>query len=118
MGELKSEDFENILFSDLIDENSEFIPIIADGSDSDLRDVEGSGCFCQYYRSEIPFYFGRCASDYCWRKKSLKLIKDVYKGSRLLGTIAQKDYKNDDPRPIDLYDVGTVVRGFKNIGNA
>ena len=113
MGELKSEDFENILFSDLIDENSEFIPIIADGSDSDLRDVEVPDVLPILPLRNTVLFPGVVLPITVGRKKSLKLIKDVYKGSRLLGTIAQKDYKNDDPRPIDLYDVGTVAEVLK-----
>ena len=113
MGELKSEDFENILFSDLIDENSEFIPIIADGSDADLRDVEVPDVLPILPLRNTVLFPGVVLPITVGRKKSLKLIKDVYKGSRLLGTIAQKDYKNDDPRPIDLYDVGTVAEVLK-----
>ena len=113
MGELKSEDFENILFSDLIDENSEFIPIIADGSDADLRDVEVPDVLPILPLRNTVLFPGVVLPITVGRTKSLKLIKDVYKGSRLLGTIAQKDYKKDDPRPIDLYDVGTVAEVLK-----
>ena len=47
------------------------------------------------------------------RKKSLKLIQDVYKGSRLLGTVAQKDYTVDDPSTEELFAVGTVAEILK-----
>ncbi|MBW6535888.1 MAG: endopeptidase La, partial [Mariniphaga sp.] len=47
------------------------------------------------------------------RKKSLKLIQDVYRGSRLLGTVAQKDYTIDDPETKDLFSVGTMAEILK-----
>ncbi|MDD4227682.1 MAG: endopeptidase La, partial [Mariniphaga sp.] len=47
------------------------------------------------------------------RKKSLQLVQDVYRGSRLLGTLAQKDYTIDDPSTEDLFSVGTVAEILK-----
>ncbi len=47
------------------------------------------------------------------RKKSIKLIDDVLIGNRMLGLVAQKKAEIEDPKPSDLYDVGTVATVLK-----
>jgi ATP-dependent Lon protease len=47
------------------------------------------------------------------RQKSLKLIQDVFRGDKLLGTVTQKDGGIDDPEQADLYQVGTVAQILK-----
>ncbi len=113
MGEVKNEDFQGIMFSDLMDEHAEIFPIIADGDDSDLRDVEIPDILPILPLRNTVLFPGVVLPITVGRKKSLRLIKDVYRGSRLLGTIAQKNYKIDEPVPNDLYDVGTVAEILK-----
>ena len=43
------------------------------------------------------------------REKSLKLIRDVYKKSKTIGVVAQKDSSIDEPQAKDLYKTGTVA---------
>jgi ATP-dependent Lon protease len=43
------------------------------------------------------------------RDKSIKLIKDAYKGNKIIGVVAQKDASIEDPTFEDLYKVGTVA---------
>lgn len=47
------------------------------------------------------------------RKKSIKLVKKAYEGDRLIGVIAQKNRKDEDPAVADLYKVGTVAKILK-----
>ena len=47
------------------------------------------------------------------RKKSIRLVKRAYEGNRLIGVIAQKNTKEEDPGPTDLHKVGTVARILK-----
>lgn len=47
------------------------------------------------------------------RKKSIKLVRKAYKGDKLIGVIAQRNSKQDEPDPEDLYQVGTVARILK-----
>ena len=43
------------------------------------------------------------------RDKSIRLIKDYYKGNRIIGAVAQKDAGIEDPEFSDLNLVGTVA---------
>ncbi len=47
------------------------------------------------------------------RKKSIRLVKKAYEGDRLIGVIAQKNRKDEDPGVADLYKVGTVAKILK-----
>ena len=47
------------------------------------------------------------------RSKSLKLIRDAYKQSALIGVIAQKDTNTENPGMNDLYSIGTVASILK-----
>lgn len=49
------------------------------------------------------------------RQKSIALIKEAYKNSRIIGVIAQRSSNADDPGTDDLYQVGTVARLMKMI---
>ena len=44
------------------------------------------------------------------RDKSINLIKDAYKGDKIIGVVAQKDVSIEDPQLKDLNDVGTVAQ--------
>ncbi|MBE0649389.1 MAG: endopeptidase La [Bacteroidales bacterium] len=47
------------------------------------------------------------------RDKSIKLLRDAYKGNNIIGVVAQKDASVDDPKAEDLNKVGTVARIIK-----
>lgn len=47
------------------------------------------------------------------RQKSIKLVKDCYSGDRILGVVAQKNTKSEEPEVKDLYEIGTVAKIVK-----
>ncbi|WP_323755341.1 endopeptidase La [Roseivirga sp.] len=47
------------------------------------------------------------------RQKSIKVVKNAYKGNRLVGVLAQENPKVDDPTQKDLFRVGTVAKIVK-----
>jgi ATP-dependent Lon protease len=49
------------------------------------------------------------------RDKSIKAVNDAYKGSKLIGVIAQKDSSVEDPQFTDLETIGTVAKIVKQI---
>jgi len=113
MGENKNQNIQKIYLSGLTNEDSEFIPIIADGDDSDLNDfVLPDNLPILPLRNTVLFP-GVVLPITVGRKKSLDLIKDVYQGTRLLGVVAQKDGSVDDPKPGEIYRIGTVAQILK-----
>jgi ATP-dependent Lon protease len=49
------------------------------------------------------------------RDKSIKAVNDAYKGSKLIGVVAQKDTNLEDPAGKDLEHIGTVAKIIKQI---
>src|SRR6059058_73885 len=47
------------------------------------------------------------------RDKSINLIKDAYKGDKIIGVVSQKDVSIEDPKFEDLNAVGTVAHVLK-----
>jgi len=43
------------------------------------------------------------------RDRSIRLIQDVYRGTRTLGVVSQKDGQLEEPRPEDLNCIGTIA---------
>jgi len=113
MGKRKNSGIQNIFVSGMMDNDSDFIPIIADGDDNDLKNTEVPDVLPILPLRNTVLFPGVVLPITVGREKSLRLIKDVYQGSRLLGTIAQKDYTIDKPENGDLYAVGTVAEILK-----
>ncbi|MBR5254229.1 MAG: endopeptidase La [Bacteroidales bacterium] len=49
------------------------------------------------------------------REKSVRLIKTAYKTKQIIGIVAQKSVKIDDPENSDLYKVGTLAKVVKTL---
>lgn len=49
------------------------------------------------------------------RKKSIDLVKEAYNGDRIIGVIAQKNQKAEEPSYDDLYKTGTVASILKMV---
>jgi len=113
MGKLKNSGFQHIFGSGMTDNESEFLPIIADGNDKDLKNVEVPDVLPILPLRNTVLFPGVVLPITVGRERSLKLIRDVHKGGKLLGTIAQKDYTVDRPETKDLYSVGTVAEILK-----
>lgn len=47
------------------------------------------------------------------RQKSIRLVKKAYRGNRIIGVVAQKNPKSDDPTSEDLFEIGTIARIIK-----
>lgn len=49
------------------------------------------------------------------REKSIKLVKALYKTTKIIGTVTQIEVKVEDPKRKDLYDIGTSAKILKII---
>ena len=104
--------FENALgrfgLNEIMDEEGDIIPIIADGDDSDLDEKNLPAEMPVLSLRNNVLFPGVVLPISIGRPKSVKLIRDAYAGSRIVGTVAQKDPEIDDPRFNDLHKVGTI----------
>jgi len=49
------------------------------------------------------------------RDRSLQLVKEAHAGDKLIGVVAQKDEAVENPKPDDLFKIGTVAQVLKLI---
>ena len=47
------------------------------------------------------------------RQKSIRLVKKAYRGSRIIGVVAQRNMKVEDPGENDIYRIGTIAKILK-----
>lgn len=104
---------QNILISNFIEDDNEFIPILADGDDSELTNLEVPDILPILSLRNTVMFPGVVMPITVGRQKSLQLVQEVYRGSKLLGTVAQKDGSVDDPGKDDLYQSGTIAQILK-----
>ncbi|HNY13952.1 MAG TPA: endopeptidase La [Bacteroidales bacterium] len=100
--------FNEILFPENIDGEGDIIPIIADGDDGDLEDVEVPESIPILSLRNTVLFPGVVLPISIGRPKSIQLIKDAYRTDKIVGTVAQKDPDIENPGFGDLHQVGTI----------
>jgi ATP-dependent Lon protease len=94
--------------NEMMDDEGEIIPIIADGDDADMAENDFPGELPILSLRNNVLFPGVVLPISIGRPKSVKLIRDVYNSDRIVGTVAQKDPEVDDPAFDDLHKVGTI----------
>lgn len=104
----------NVLISDLGDEPSgDLVQVITTDFDENANNDELPEHLGILPLRNTVLFPGVIIPITVGRQKSIRLVKKAYKGNRLLGVIAQKNPKVDEPGRQDLYEVGTLARILK-----
>ena len=97
-----------IMLPDMLDGEGDIIPIIADGDDSDLENVEIPESIPILSLRNTVLFPGVVLPISIGRPRSIQLIKDAYRNDKIVGTVAQKDPELENPGYNDLHSVGTI----------
>jgi len=97
-----------ILIPDILDGDGDIIPIIADGDEGELEDVEVPEVLPILSLRNTVLFPGVVLPISIGRPKSIQLIKDAYRNDRIVGTVAQKDPDLENPDFSDLHTIGTI----------
>ncbi len=97
----------------LEDESGELIELVSDEDSEDITD--------ENLPNELPIlpikntvlFPGVVLPITVSRSKSVKLVKKAYKGDRIIGVVAQKNNKKEEPHFEDLFRIGTVAKILK-----
>ncbi len=100
--------WESVGFHELIDEGREIIPILSDGDDQELDEVEIPGSVPLLPLRNTVLFPGVVIPIAVGRKKSVQLVREAYRGDKLVAAVAQLDAEIDDPQMRDLNVVGTL----------
>jgi len=97
-----------ILLPDILDGEGDIIPIIADGDDGELEDVEVPETIPILSLRNTVLFPGVVLPISIGRPRSIQLIKGAYRNDKIVGTVAQKDPDIENPEFQDLHSVGTI----------
>lgn len=97
-----------IMLPDILDGEGDIIPIIADGDDGELEDVEVPETLPILSLRNTVLFPGVVLPISIGRPKSIQLIRDAYRTDKVVGTVAQKDPDLENPKFSDLHNIGTI----------
>jgi ATP-dependent Lon protease len=99
-----------IVLSSSLDEDSDFIPLISDEDEAVLAGSKVPELLPVLPLRNTVLFPGVVIPITVGREKSIRLIKEIYRKDRVIGTVAQIDAETEDPVIKDLYSVGTVAQ--------
>ncbi|MEZ4797299.1 MAG: endopeptidase La [Flavobacteriaceae bacterium] len=95
------------------DENSELIPLMTTEDEKEINNELLPETLPILSLRNTVLFPGVVIPITAGRDKSIKLIEDANKGSKVIGVVSQKDETIEDPTAKDIYETGTVARILK-----
>ncbi|MEO5788422.1 MAG: endopeptidase La [Gelidibacter sp.] len=92
------------------DENSELIPLMTPEDEEQINNEELPATLPILPLRNTVLFPGVVIPITAGRDKSIKLINEANKGSKVIGVVSQKDGSIEDPEGKDIYTTGTVAR--------
>lgn len=96
-------------FTDLIENETEFIPLLSAEDEEQMNAEEVPEILPILPLRNTVLFPGVVIPITVGRDKSIRLIKEYYKGTRIIGAVAQKDVETEDPGIKDLNSIGTIA---------
>ncbi|MGH2624850.1 MAG: LON peptidase substrate-binding domain-containing protein, partial [Sphingobacterium sp.] len=97
----------------IINEDTEFFPLFTQQDEDDMTSEELPEVLSILPLRNTVLFPGVVIPITVGRDKSIKLIKEAYKGDRTIGVVSQKDMSIEDPAFNQLHTVGTVAMIIK-----
>src|SRR5512140_216915 len=98
----------DLMLPDIGDGDGDIVPIIADGDDGDLEDVDVPDSIPILSLRNTVLFPGVVLPISIGRPKMVQLVKDAYRTDKIVGTVAQKDPDIENPVYEDLHNIGTI----------
>lgn len=93
----------------LISEDTEFFPLMSQEDEEEMNNEQTPDILSILPLRNTVLFPGVVIPITVGRDKSIKLIKDAYRGERIIGVVSQKDVGIEDPQFEQLNQVGTVA---------
>jgi ATP-dependent Lon protease len=93
----------------LINEDTEFFPLMSQEDEEEMNNEETPDILSILPLRNTVLFPGVVIPITVGRDKSIKLIKDAYRGERIIGVVSQRDVGIEDPTFEQLNQVGTVA---------
>ncbi len=93
----------------LINEDTEFFPLMSPEDEEEMNNEETPEILSILPLRNTVLFPGVVIPITVGRDKSIKLIKEAYRGNRIIGVVSQRDVAVEDPAFEQLNQVGTVA---------
>lgn len=100
----------NSLYLDMMGGDSEIIPLFSEDDELDFNKVDVPESLPILPLKNAVLFPGIVMPITVGREKSIQLIRDYNRKSKIIGTATQKDPQVEDPTRADLYDVATIAQ--------
>lgn len=97
----------------IINEDTEFFPLMSQQDEDEMNNEETPETLAILPLRNTVLFPGVVIPITVGRDKSIKLIKEAYKGNKIIGVVSQKDVSIEDPTFDQLNSVGTVANIIK-----
>ncbi len=104
---------DNMSLQEIIDEDAELIPLMSPEDEELINKEEIPTVLPILPLRNMVLFPGVVIPITAGRDKSIRLIEEANKGSKIIGVVAQRSSKVEDPSINDIYRVGTVARIIK-----
>ena len=105
--------FNNLLFSDVINDDSEFFPLMSDEDEQKIDKEKNPDVLPILPLRNTVLFPGVIIPITITRDRSIKLIKDAEKNNKIIGVVSQQDSNVELPKVGDLNKIGTVAQILK-----
>jgi len=100
----------DLFLSSPVNEDTDFIPLISEEDEESITMTLVPETLPILPLRNTVLFPGVIIPITVGRDKSMKLVRDIYQKSKIIGTVAQKDPNVDDPGPDEMFKVGTVAQ--------
>jgi len=108
--------FKDIRFlADNLDDFEQAIPLLSDEEEKEMHDSSIPDDLPILPLKNTVLYPGVVIPITVGRDKSLNLVKTAYDSDKIIGIVTQKDPDSENPKPSELYQIGTVAQILKLI---
>ena len=106
-------DDKNYIFSDIIENDTEFLPLMSDEDEAKISKENTPDVLPILPLRNTVLFPGVIIPITIGRERSVKLIKDADAGNKTIGVLSQKQFDTEEPVVEDLNVIGTVAHILK-----
>jgi ATP-dependent Lon protease len=110
MSKLQEKKRNEIYLSSQVNEDTDFIPLISEEDEDSLTLSQIPETLPILPLRNTVLFPGVIIPITVGRDKSMKLVRDIYRKTKIIGTVAQKDPNIDEPSPDEMFKIGTVAQ--------
>ncbi|MFW5851830.1 MAG: LON peptidase substrate-binding domain-containing protein, partial [Bacteroidota bacterium] len=110
MDDSQRRNFEKNMYYDMISAESEIIPLFSDDEELDFNSVDVPEALPILPLKNAVLFPGIVMPITVGREKSIELVRDYNRKSKIIGTATQKNPQIEDPQVEDLYEVASIAQ--------